>query len=276
MMEKRQGFAAGLAKAFLWCYSGFTFFLLIYLVYNSFRTKQDFLGNTLGVPEEFTLENYARIIFKDHFFRYFANSVIILVVSLALLILISSLTAYGIAHYSFPMKRAVRIFFLIGMMFPVQLGVVPIFLLMNSLGLVDNLLSVILVAATGISMPVFMLTNYFSRLPREIYEAAVIDGAGEWTAFFRVMFPMAQPVVMAVCITNSVSIWNQFFMPLIFLQSDVKKTVPLLVTKFTNNLVMNVDSALAVSVLATVPILILFIIFSQNIIDGITAGAVKG
>ena len=276
MMEKRQGFAAGLAKAFLWCYSGFTFFLLIYLVYNSFRTKQDFLGNTLGVPEEFTLENYARIIFKDHFFRYFANSVIILVVSLALLILISSLTAYGIAHYSFPMKRAVRIFFLIGMMFPVQLGVVPIFLLMNSLGLVDNLLSVILVAATGISMPVFMFTNYFSRLPREIYEAAVIDGAGEWTAFFRVMFPMAQPVVMAVCITNSVSIWNQFFMPLIFLQSDVKKTVPLLVTKFTNNLVMNVDSALAVSVLATVPILILFIIFSQNIIDGITAGAVKG
>lgn len=276
MMEKRQGFAASLAKAFLWCYSGFTFFLLIYLVYNSFRTKQDFLGNTLGIPEEFTLENYVRIIFKDHFFRYFANSVIILVVSLALLILISSLTAYGIAHYSFPMKRAVRIFFLIGMMFPVQLGVVPIFLLMNSLGLVDNLLSVILVAATGISMPVFMLTNYFSRLPREIYEAAVIDGAGEWTAFFRVMFPMAQPVVMAVCITNSVSIWNQFFMPLIFLQSDVKKTVPLLVTKFTNNLVMNVDSALAVSVLATVPILILFIIFSQNIIDGITAGAVKG
>ena len=103
-----------------------------------------------------------------------------------------------------------------------------------------------------------------------------MDGAGQWTTFFRIMFPIASPVVMSVCITTSVGIWNQFFLPLIFLKSDNNKTVPLLVTKYTNNLLRNVDMSMAVSVLSTIPILILFIIFSNRIIEGVTEGAVKG
>ncbi|MBD5456428.1 MAG: carbohydrate ABC transporter permease [Lachnospiraceae bacterium] len=276
MMRKKQGIAAGVVKALMWVYSIATFAILLYLVYNSLRSRNDFLSNTFGKPESLGILSYIRLITKDHFFRYFFNSVLILVVSLALLILISSVTAYGIARYTFPLKRLVRVFFLIGMMFPVQLSVVPLFLVMNNMKLVDNPLSVILISSAGISLPVFMLTNFFEKLPKEIYESAIMDGAGEWTTFFLIMFPIASPVVMSVCITTSVSIWNQFFLPLIFLKSDIHKTVPLLVTKYTNNLLRNIDMSLAVSVMSTIPILILFIIFSNRIIEGVTEGAVKG
>ena len=275
-MNKRQGFTAGLVKAGLWIYSSFTFLVILYMTYNSLRERKDILGNTFGQPKKLSLDNYVKLIVEDKFLHYFANSVIILVISLTLLILISSFTAYGIASYKFRGKKFMRIYFLVGLMFPVQLGIVPIFQLMKELNLINSIAAVIIVSAAGISMPVFMLTDFFAKLPKEIYEAAVIDGAGEWRTFFKVMFPMASPVVFSVCITQSVSIWNQFFLPLIFLQQDQNKTIPLLVVKYTKNLFSTMDMAMAVSTLSTVPILILFMVFSNKILDGVTAGAVKG
>lgn len=275
-MNKKQGVIAGFVKGGLWIYCSFAVFILAYMAYNSFRPKKEILTNTLGAPKEFTLGNYEKLLVDDNFLRFFFNSVVILGASLILIVLISSLTSYGIARYRFKLRKAMRIYFLIGLMFPVQLGIVPIFLLMSKMNLVNNMLSVILVSAAGISMPVFMLSNFFSRLPEEIHEAAIIDGAGEWTTFYKIMFPMASPVVIAISITVSVQIWNQFFLPLIFLQSEKFKTVPLIVMKYTKNLFTTLDSAMAVSVLSTVPILALFVLFSNKIIDGVTAGAVKG
>lgn len=276
MMCKHQGKAAGFVKILLWIYSGITFFVLLYMMYQSLRPKRDVLSKTFSKPQTLNFDNYIRLITEEHFFRYFGNSVLILVASLALLIFISSLTAYGIARYKFKGRNFFRAFFLLGMMFPAQLGVVPIFQIMKTLGLINNPLSVILVSGANISMPVFMLTSFFEKLPKEIYEAAVIDGAGEWTAFRKIMFPMASPVVFAVCITSSVTIWNQFFLPLIFLQRDSIKTLPQLVTKFTDNIMNTMDLATAVSTLSTIPILILFFVFSSKILDGVTAGGVKG
>lgn len=275
-MNKRTGVVSGFVKAFLWIYSLFIFLILLYMTYDSFRTRDDILSSTFGRLSGFVTENYKNLFVEDQFYLYFLNSVIILVVSMALLIFFSSLTAYGIARYSFRFKKAVRIYFLIGMMFPVQLGIVPIFLMMKQMNLINNLFSVILISAAGISMPVFMLTDFFQKLPKEIYEAAIVDGAGEWKTFSRIMFPMAKPVVFSVCIIVSVQIWNQFFLPLIFLQTESLKTIPLVVMEYTSKLISTMDSAMAASVLSTVPILILFIVFSNKIIDGITSGAVKG
>lgn len=276
VMSRHQGRAAGIVKAFLWIYSSITFLLLLYMIYQSLRPRQDILSNTFGKPKSLSLDNYIKLITSDHFFRYFGNSVMILVVSLALLVFISSITAYGIARYQFKGRKFFRIYFLIGLMFPIQLGIVPVFQIMKQLNLINNPLAVILVSAANISMPVFMLTDFFAKLPKEIYEAAVIDGAGEWLAFRKIMFPMASPIVFSVCITVSVQIWNQFFLPLIFLQKDAAKTLPLLVVKYTGKLINTMDLAMAVSTLSTIPILILFIIFSQKILDGVTSGGVKG
>jgi len=234
------------------------------------------MTNTLGIPKGFSIQNYVKLFVNDHFEKYFLNSVIILLFSVILLVILSSFVAYGLGRYAFKGNRFLRVFFLIGMMFPVQLGIVPIFLLIKNMGLMDSYASVVLILGTAISMPVLMLTEFFSQLPDELYEAATLDGAGEFKIFRSIMFPMAKPVVFSVCIISSVNIWNQFFIPLIFLQTDTKKTVPLLVVKYTNNLFNNMDTALAASVLSTIPILILFAFFSRKVLSGFMNGAVKG
>ncbi|WP_170924717.1 carbohydrate ABC transporter permease [Candidatus Enterococcus clewellii] len=275
-MGKHKGIVEKIINKIMWLAAAFIIFILGYLLYNSFREKSDFMTNTLGLPKGFTVQNYIKLFVNDHFEKYFLNSVIILAFSVVLLVFLASFVAYGLGRYTFRGNRFLRVFFLIGMMFPVQLGIVPIFLLIKNVGLMDSYTSVVLILGTAISMPVLMLTEFFSKLPDELYEAATLDGAGELTIFLRIMFPMAKPVVFSVCIISSVNIWNQFFIPLIFLQTDTKKTVPLLVVKYTNNLFNNMDSALAASVLATIPILILFVIFSRKVLSGFMNGAVKG
>ncbi|MGX7131092.1 carbohydrate ABC transporter permease [Enterococcus songbeiensis] len=275
-MVKHKGVVEKIVNGVMWLASAFIIFILGYLLYNSFRNKADFMTNTLGLPKGFTIQNYIKLFVNDHFEKYFFNSLIILFFSVILLVLLSSFVAYGLGRYRFKGNRFLRVFFLVGMMFPVQLGIVPIFLLIKNVGLMDSYTSVILILGTAISMPVLMLTEFFSKLPDELYEAATLDGAGELKIFWKIMFPMARPVVFSVCIISSVNIWNQFFIPLIFLQTDTKKTVPLLVVKYTNNLFNNMDSALAASVLSTIPILIIFVIFSRKVLSGFMNGAVKG
>lgn len=276
MNERKKGLSEKAVNILMWFYSLIILFIIGYLIYNSFRPRSDIISNTFGKPESLSLTNYIEMFVNESFQRYFLNSVIILIASIVLLTFLSSMVAYGLGRYKFRFNKELRVFFLLGMMFPVQLGVVPIFLLMRDLQLVNSYTSVILILGTAISLPVFMLTNFFAKLPDELYEAGVIDGAGEWKIFMKIMFPLARPVVFAVCIITSVQIWNQFFIPLIFLQSQDMKTLPLLIVQYTNNLFNNLDLALAASVMSTVPILIIFIIFSKKILDGFASGGIKG
>lgn len=275
-MNKQKGTIEKIVNGIMWLAASFIIFLLGYLIYNSFREKSDVLTNTLGIPQGFSFQNYIELFVNDHFEKYFLNSIIILFGSVILLVILSSLVAYGLGRYAFKGNKYLRIFFLIGMMFPIQLGIVPVFLLIKGMGLTDSYTSVILIMGTAISMPVLMLTDFFSKLPEELHEAATLDGASEFKIFTSIMFPMAKPVVFSVCIISAVNIWNQFFIPLIFLQSDDKKTVPLLVVKYTNNLFNSMDAALAASVLSTIPILIIFVIFSRKVLSGFMNGSVKG
>ncbi len=257
-------------------YSMFAAFILIYMTYNSFRPKADLLSNTLGIPRRLTLETYINLFTGSKFPYFILGSIIILVFSLALIVMLSSMVAYGIGRFNFRLRKGLLLYFLMGLMFPVQLGIVPIFLIIRSWGLLDTHTGVILVYAAGISMPVLLLTVFFQNLSRDIYESAKIDGASEWRIFQSIMFPMASPVIFSICIIMSVQIWNKFFMPLIFLQSEVKKTIPLGIMKYTQNLMYTVDIAMASSVIATVPILFAFFLFSRKILEGVAAGGVKG
>jgi len=275
-MHKNKGFSEKIVNLLMWLYASFIIFVLVYMIYNSLREKSDILGNTLGKPKDLSLQNYIALFVNDHFEKYFFNSLLILIASILLLIFLSSMVAYGLGRYQFRFNKSLRVFFLLGMMFPIQLGIVPIFLLMQDMHLVNSYFSVILLLGTAISLPVFMLTNFFAGLPNELYEAAILDGAGEWKIFTRIMFPLAKPVIFSVCIVSSVQIWNQFFIPLIFLQSEEKKTIPLLIVKYTNHLFNNVDMALTASVMSIVPILIVFVIFSKQILEGFAGGGIKG
>ncbi|MBB6634614.1 carbohydrate ABC transporter permease [Cohnella thailandensis] len=264
-----------LTKVVLWIYSCFTLLILGYLVWNSFRSKQDVLTNTIGWPREFTFDSYAAVFRDDHFGTNILNSVFILAATLLITVILSSMVAYGLGRYKFKFKQGVMMYFLVGLMFPIQLGVVPVFLIIKNLDLINSPWSVILVLSAGLSMPVLLLTNFFSGLPEALAESARLEGAGEWRIFYRIMFPLASPVIVSLCIVLSVSVWNQFFLPLILLQDEAVKTIPLAVMKYTSNILLSMDKALATSVLATVPILLLFFLFSERIISGVASGSVK-
>lgn len=263
------------SQVILFLYCSFTVFVLGYLVWNSFRTKKDILTNTIGWPKEWSLQAYIDIFKEDHFQFNIFSSVIILVGSIVLIILLSSMVAYGLGIYKFRFRQGIMLYFLLGLMFPMQLGIVPIFLMIKNMGLMNSVWGVMLVMAAGISTPVLMLTHFFAKLPRALYESAKIDGAGEWKTFWRIMFPLASPIIVSLCIVISVGIWNNFFVPLVLLQNDNVKTIPLAIMKYTSNLMMNMDSALASSVLATIPILIAFFFLSDRIIEGVATGGVK-
>jgi raffinose/stachyose/melibiose transport system permease protein len=268
--------SARVAQCLMLLHAVFNIFILIYLIYSSMRTRADFLSNTFALSTELTFNSYIRVIVNDGYFRYFFNSLLILAGAILLLVALSSTVAYALGHYRFKGKKAFQVYFLIGLMFPIQLGIVPVFLLMKNAGLIDTFLAVILICGSSISMAVFLLTNFFSYLPEEIYEAAILDGAGEFRTFLQIMFPLASPVIFSMSILTAMNIWNQIFIPMIFLQSDIRKTLPLLIMKYTNKLMMTMDAAFAASVLTVVPILILFTIFSKNILNGIAEGGVKG
>lgn len=248
----------------------------IFLIYNSLRTKQDFLTNTLGIPKSLGFQNYVKLFTQFNFQNYLLNSIIILIFTLALLMFFSLTVSYGIGRYDFKFRKGALFYFLLGLMFPIQLSIIPVYILIRNMGLYDTQLSAILVIASGISMPVLLLTGFFRSLPNSIYESAKIDGASEWRIFIRIMVPMASAVIFSTCIIMSVTIWNQFFIPLIFLQNSSVQTVPLIMLAFTTLIFGNCDVALAGSVLATLPLLIAFFVFSKRIISSIVAGGVKG
>lgn len=256
-------------------YSLFTLFSMALLVYNSLRNKGDFLRNTLGVPKGLSFQNYQKLFVEENFLQYLGNSILILVVALVLLLMVASMVAYGIGRYHFKGKSLMLLYFLLGLMFPVQLGVVPVFLIIKGMGLFNSHWGVILVLSAGMSMPVLLLSIFFQGLPLSVYEAGKIDGASEWCIFCRIMLPMATPVLFSAGIIASVSIWNQFFIPLIFLQKEDVKTFPLAIMKYSRNMLYSVDLALASSVVATIPIQIAFFFFSKRILSGVAIGAVK-
>jgi raffinose/stachyose/melibiose transport system permease protein len=248
----------------------------ILIVYNSFRTKADFLTNTLGVPKNLNVANYINVFNQYHFHVYLLNSLYISILTLALLMFLSVTASYAIGRYQFKFRKAILFYFLLGLMFPIQLSVIPIFILIKTVGLFNTRLAAIVVIASGISMPVLLLTGFFRSLPNSFYESAKIDGASEWRIFYAIMVPLASSVILSTCIIMSVVIWNQFFIPLVFLQTDTVKTVPLKLLSFTAFIFNRSDVAFAGSVIATVPLLITFFVFSRRIIESIVSGGIKG
>jgi len=259
----------------LWMISVFTVFTFVYLFYNSFRGRPDFLQNTFGVPQALSTDIYVKLFTAGKFLGYVVNSLYILVLTLAITIAVSSMVAYGIGRFEFKYKNWLMGYFLLGLMFPIQLSIIPVFTILQGLHLVNNLHGVILISAATISMPVLILTAFFAALPQSLYESAKLDGASEWTIFHRIMFPLASPVLFTASIIVSVGIWNQFFLPLVFLQSEPLKTIPLAIWKYSSKIISFVDYAFAAASVSTIPVIVLFLVFSQRIMDSVTAGAIK-
>lgn len=256
-------------------YSSLSLFLIGNTILSSFKTKSDLINNTIGWPKSFTLDNYAIVLGEEHFFRYFLNSVVLVGASLICLELVSSMVAYGLSQYEFKGKGALQTYFLVGLMFPIQLGILPLFVMLTKVHLNNRLLGLVLIYTANLSFPVFTFSKFFKELPTSVMESARIDGATELQIYTKIVVPISKPVLFTVGLLNFVQLWNDFFMPLVFLTKIDVRTLTLAIYNYSANFLANWNKIFAAVTVALIPVIIIYFAFSEQIVAGLTGGAVK-
>ncbi len=250
---------------------------VILMVLTAFKTTPEIFRNPFGLPEALSWKGFRDVWERAHFGLYLRNSVIITGASALLLLGTAAPAAYALARYTFRLKTVLFVFFLAGIMIPIRLGILPLYLLMRDLGLLDSPFALIFTyVASGMPMSVFLLSVFFRNLPRELEDAARIDGCTEGQTFYRIMLPLVRPGLATVVIVNVVPWWNDFFFPLLFLTTDKWKTIPLGMQVFFGQHLIDWSLVFSGMVLASLPLLVVYLIMSRQFIAGLTAGAVKG
>lgn len=249
--------------------------LILLTVLSSFKTKGDLISNTLGWPRSFTLASYQQVLVGDRFWVYFINSTIVACGGVALLLVVSSMAGYGLSKFRFKGRSGLRSYFLLGLMFPIQLGILPLFVMLRALGLINNLFGLILLYGANMSFAVFVFSNFLRTVPDAVIECARIDGAGEFAIYRHIILPLSRPVFSTVGLISFVTMWNDFYLPLVFLSRENVRTLTLGVYRYMNNFLQNWHLVFAAVTVALVPVILVFFLFSNQIIAGLTGGAVK-
>lgn len=260
----------------LWGYALIAILPLLTMVLNSLRTNRDLATNPLGFPTSPDFTSYQRAWIEASFSTYFANSVIVTVSSVVLSTAVSLLAAYALARSRGKLMRVIEGTFISGLMMPVFLMIVPIFYLLDAFGLISSRLGLVMVyTAVSIPFSIFVLTTFFRQLPDELEEAARIDGAGPLRMFWQIAVPLVRPAVATVIVFRFVPIWNDFFYPLILIRQKANYTLPVGLTTFFGEYQTNWSTLFAGLVITTLPLIILFLIATKQIVSGLTAGMGK-
>lgn len=261
----------------LFGYTLVALFPIVLIVMNSFKARNAIFSDPLLPPmaDTFSLIGYETVIERANFDQYFINSIIVTVVSIVLILLTGSMAAFALSEYQFKGNTFLGLYLAVGIMIPIRLGTVGILRLIAAMGLVNNLLSLILVyTAMGLPLTIFVLSQFMRQVPRELKEAARVDGASEYRIFGLVV-PLVRPAVATVAVFVMIPIWNDLWFPLILAPGESTKTVTLGAQQFLGQFVSDWNAVLSSLTLAMIPILILYLIFSRQLIRGITAGGVK-
>lgn len=249
----------------------------IFMVLNSFKEKFEML--TKGVfqlPDQLNWSNYTEVL-TGGFANYFKNSVIVLAISLILLLFISACASYPLARFKFKMAQPIYAIIVACMSIPVHITLIPVFKMSKSTGLYDTIWSLIgPYVAFAVPISVFILTSFMKEIPREIEESAEIDGCGKIQMFFSMILPLSKPGMATLAIYNGVNMWNEFSFVNTLTQSAQNRTLPLAIWEFQGQYSMNTPMIMAVLTLTLLPMVIMFIIFQDKLVKGMTAGAVKG
>ncbi|MCL4425433.1 MAG: carbohydrate ABC transporter permease [Firmicutes bacterium] len=250
---------------------------LVVMVLSSFRSTAEILTDPLSLPHHLDLTAYVKIWQTIKFGTYLKNSLVVSVTSVFLILALGSMAAFYLARYNFRHANVLGLYFLAGLMIPVRLAILPLFLLMRNLGLLDTHFSLILTyVASGLPFAVFILTGFFRTLPRELEDAARMDGCSELMLYYRIMLPLVRPALATVGIMNFINFWNDFFFPLIFLRSEALKTIPLGMAALFGEHETEWGLLFAGLTTSALPMVLLFLLASRQFIRGLTAGAVKG
>lgn len=241
-----------------------------------FKSLGDLRVNPFGLPSEWLWSNYLDILLGDRYWRQMLNSLFIATVTVVLTVIVSAMAAFTFAHVKFFGANQLLNYFLIGLMFPAATAILPLFIRIRDLGLLDTYWGVILPqVAFGLGMSILLFRNYFRNLPEELFQAAFVDGCGYIRFFWYISMPLSRPIVSTVSIITFVHSWNSYILPLIMLNTETKYPWPLGIMVYRGEFGTDWQLVLAFITLTILPTVIVFFLAQKHIIAGLTAGAVK-
>lgn len=251
---------------------------VILIIMNSFKDREAIFSHPMAPPDpgSFSLIGYETVLKQGDFLAYFLNSSIVTVGSIFFILLFGAMAAFALTEYRFRGNVFLGLFLALGVMVPIRLGTVGILEIMARSGLVNTLTALILVyTAQGLPLAVFVLSEFMRTVSDDLKNAGRIDGLSEYVVFFRLVLPLVRPAMATVAIFSMIPIWNDLWFPLILAPSEATKTITLGTQVFIGQFVTNWNAVLAALTLSITPVLILYVLFSRQLIRGITAGAVK-
>lgn len=278
MVARRDLAGQGAAHLILILYTIVALFPMVLVLVNAFKTRKAIFGAPLAppTPETFTLAGFQTVLAQGDFALYFTNSLIVTVVALFLILLFGAMAAFALSEYRFPGNPLLGLYLALGIMIPIRLGTVGILELMVRLSLVNTRTALILVyTAQGLPLAIFILSEFMRAVSKDLKDAGRIDGLSEYTIFFRIVLPLTRAPMATVAVFTMIPVWNDLWFPLILAPGEATKTITLGAQVFVGQFVTDWNAVLAALSLAIVPVLLLYLVFSRQLIRGITSGAVK-
>jgi len=259
-------------------YTLIALFPVFVILINSFKTRKAIFREPLALPdsESFSMIGYRTVMEQGDFFLYFQNSFIVTVASLFFVLVFGAMAAFALSEYRFRGNTIMGLYLALGIMIPIRIGTVAILEMMVATGLVNTLWALILVyTAQGLPLAIFILSEFMRQVSADLKDAGRIDGLTEYTIFFRLVLPLVRPAMATVAVFNMIPIWNDLWFPLILAPSEETKTLTLGSQVFIGQFVTDWNAVLSALSMAILPVMILYVIFSRQLIRGITSGAVK-
>src|SRR5579875_2309217 len=279
LLPLKPGFLAfrGLALLIVLFWSALVVIPLVVLLSVALKSPVDLLNNPMGWPTRFVWSNFVDAWNNAALGQAFFNSVLIAGATVLGLIVCGALAAYPLARFTGSWSRRIYIYFVVGLIVPIQLGLFPLYKEMHDLHLINTYCGVILLyIAVNLPFVIFLYTGFIKAVPRELEEAALLDGASPMQTFWLIVFPLLTPVTATVAITGALSTWNDFFIPLIFLQRDGIQTLPLAIFNFVGQYNNNWSLIFASVIISSLPLVVIFLVLQRYFIKGIAAGALRG
>lgn len=250
---------------------------VFYAVIGGFKDNYQLSASPMAMPDPWVVSNYTDVLGSDTFWIQLKNSVLIAAITTAVVLVFASLAAFVFARRSFPGREVVFTLFTLGLLFPSAVAILPLFVLVRTVGLLDNPLGIALPqAAFALPLTIIILRPFFRSIPNELEDAALIDGCGTFGFFWRILLPLSRPVLATIAVLTIVASWNQFLLPLVILSDQANWTLPLGVSNFSTQYSSDTARILAYTSLSLVPALVFYLFAERQIVGGLTSGAVKG
>ncbi|MCL2864494.1 MAG: carbohydrate ABC transporter permease [Lachnospiraceae bacterium] len=264
-----------LALAIIWLVIAGSPFL--FMVLATFKTQFELLtGGVFAWPESLYLTNYTSVI-GGRFFSYLINSIIVVAVSLTSLLAVASFAAYPLSRFNFKLRNHTHALIVACMAIPIHITLIPIFIMMMNVGLYDSIWALVgPYIAFNLPISVFLLTAFMASIPKELEEAAEIDGSSKYKIFFTIMLPLSKGGIATIAIFNAINMWNEFVFAFVLTRSVTNRTLPLAIWEFQSQFTNHTPMIMTVLTLSTMPMLLAFIFFQKKLIKGMMVGAVKG